>query len=278
MLQRLVLADGAAELLAGLHVVHGHGVHGVHDADGLRTDGGDHLVLHPLHDGQGFGRVAQGLAGGVGQGDLCGAHTVLGGVAAALHAGAVGVHEEQADAMPGAVVAGGAGGDDQGIGAVAVQDEGLLPGQAPRRATVAGWGFHGASVDVVQAPAGLALGLGIGQHALAGGDARHQFGQLLGAGSVAQQAAAHDDGGKVGLDDQGAAEGFHDDAGLDRAAAEAAMLLGKGKAEQALVGELLPHHAIPAILVAAVAFAGVEGVEVRGHAVHAVLQQPLFLG
>ena len=46
--------------------------------------------------------------------------------------------------------------------------------------------------------------------------------------------------GKIRLQHQAAAEGFHHDHGLDRATTEAAMRLGEWQAEQAEFGILLP--------------------------------------
>ena len=63
--------------------------------------------------------------------------------------------------------------------------------------------------------------------------AADQFGPLLLAGAVLQERAAEHDGLKVGLERQRPAELLHHDHRLDRAAAEAAVVFGEGRAEQA---------------------------------------------
>ena len=95
----------------------------------------------------------------------------------------------------------------------------------------------------MQVVARLPLGLGEGQHQLAGGDLRHQLRPQLGDGAVAQEAAADDDGRDPGLQRDRLAELLGDQHRLDMAAAEAALILGEGQAEQAELGILRPDLA-----------------------------------
>ena len=67
------------------------------------------------------------------------------------------------------------------------------------------------------------------------------------AAAEPQQAAAEHDGREIRLQRQRAAERLHHDHGLDRPAAEAAVLLARTAAEQAELGILLPQRAAPAV-------------------------------
>ena len=73
---------------------------------------------------------------------------------------------------------------------------------------------------------------------LAGRDLRQELALLRIAAAVAQEAAAQHDSGEIRLEHKRAAERFHDDHGLDRAAADAAVLFGKRHAEQAKLGDI----------------------------------------
>src|SRR5260221_3214026 len=101
---------------------------------------------------------------------------------------------------------------------------------------------------------------------------------LFGRAAVAQEAAANHDRGQIRLQHQRLAERFHHDHGLDRAGAEAAVVFGKGKAEQALLGELAPDGLAPAALLLHVFLALLELVSVVQEAVDAIFQEPLLLG
>ena len=68
-------------------------------------------------------------------------------------------------------------------------------------------------------------------------DLREQLGLLLFARPMPEKPAAQDDSRHIRLDHDAAAKRFHDDHGLDRAAPDAAMLLGEGHREQAEFGE-----------------------------------------
>jgi hypothetical protein len=74
------------------------------------------------------------------------------------------------------------------------------------------------------------------------------------------------------------AERFHHDHGLDRTGAEAAVGLGEGQTQQALLGELAPERFAPAALLLHVLLARIEVVGIRQQPVDAFLEKPLLLG
>src|SRR5262249_44880745 len=74
------------------------------------------------------------------------------------------------------------------------------------------------------------------------------------------------------------AERLHHDHGLDRAGAEAAVVFGEGKTEQALLGELAPHRLAPAALLLHVLLALLELVSIGQQPVDALLEKALLLG
>ena len=69
---------------------------------------------------------------------------------------------------------------------------------------------------------------------------RQPFALLRFGAAMFEEAAADHDGRHVRLDHQRLAEFLHDDQRVDRAAAEAAMLFGQRRRQQAEFGELLP--------------------------------------
>ncbi len=95
---------------------------------------------------------------------------------------------------------------------------------------------------------------------------------------MAQEAAGDHHGGQIRLEHQRAAHRLHHDHGLDPAGAEAAIVFGKGQAEQALLGELAPHRSAPAALLRHVLLAGFEIIGVGQQAIDALFQEPLLLG
>ena len=98
VLKRLEVADGTAELLALLHVVHRGFVHRRHHADGFGREIAQCLVHDALDVGESICRVAERNTRRAGERNLCGAKTVLGGVAAHGYALARDIHQEQPDA------------------------------------------------------------------------------------------------------------------------------------------------------------------------------------
>ena len=112
---------------------------------------------------------------------------------------------------------------------------------------------------------------------LAGGQAGDEGGALLWGGAVPEERAAEDDAGEEGLDHEGAAERLHDDAGFDGAAAEAALVLGEGEAEEAELGHGRPERAAPAVGLGPTGLPGVEAVAVLDQAADAVLEQALVV-
>ncbi len=96
--------------------------------------------------------------------------------------------------------------------------------------------------------------------------------------AAAQEAAAEDNRGDIGLHDQRLAERFHHDHGFDRAGAEAAIVFRKRQAEQALLGELAPDGFAPAALLRHVFLARLEIIGIAEQPVDAFLEKALFLG
>ena len=103
-------------------------------------------------------------------------------------------------------------------------------------------------------------------------------GLLLGGCAVTQEAAADHHRGQVRLEHQRAAERFHHDRGFHRARAEAAVVFRERQAEQALLRELAPDLAAPAVLFCGVLLALLEVIRVSQQPVDAVFQEALLLG
>src|SRR6185312_16640091 len=95
---------------------------------------------------------------------------------------------------------------------------------------------------------------------------------------MAQEAAADHDSSEIGLEHERAAERLHHDHGFHAAATEAAILLGKRQAQQALLGELAPDGLAPAALLLHVFLALFEFVGVGQETVDALLEKTLLLG
>ncbi len=95
---------------------------------------------------------------------------------------------------------------------------------------------------------------------------------------MAEEAAGDHDSRDIRLQHQCLAERFHDDHGLHGAGAEAAVFLGEGKAEQALLGELAPDRFAPAALFLHVFLALLELVGIGEQPVDAIFEEPLLLG
>ncbi len=164
-------------------------------------------------------------------------------------------------------------GHDQCVGILAVDDDELLAIDGPAIAL-----FLGRGRDVVEVVARVLLELREREGLSSVDDGRDVRGLLRIRATMAQKTAADHDGGEIRLQHQGLAERFHHDHGLDRAGAEAAVVFGKGKAEQALLGELAPDGLAPAALLLHVFLALLELVSVVQEAVDAIFQEPLLLG
>ena len=239
MLQRLERADRDAELLARLDVLDGHREGLAHGADRLGRQRRDRLVDRALDDRKpalGRSEHVLRLDPDLGESDLRGAPSVLGRIAAARHARRVGVDEEEPDPVAVAPVARDPGRDDERVGAVAVDDETLLAVQHEGRAVLARGQRH-----VVEIEPGLPFGMGEAQAQFARRDPPDQIGPLVRIRRVLDDPAAEHDGLEIGFERQRLAELLHRDHGLDRAAAETAVLLRERRAEQAHFGVVAPE-------------------------------------
>ena len=177
--------------------------------------------------------------------------------------------------MPGGGVAfaGGARADHQLVGAIAMGHDRLGAVQHPALAVMRRRGEH-----VGQVVAGLALAMCEREFQFALGDLRQQRLLLRGGARQADRRTGQHHCGDVRFDHQRAAELFHDQHGLDRSAAEAAILFSERQPEQAEFGELRPQRRAPAVRLLQVALARLEAVVVRHQAGDAVGQQPLVVG
>jgi hypothetical protein len=133
-------------------------------------------------------------------------------------------------------------------------------------------------LQVGEIVAALRLGIGEGEGGLTGDDLADQ---LAGAGVVrlSEKATADHHRAEVGFDHQGFAELLHDHHGLGGSAAQAAKLLGEGRAQYAqLLGESLPNLRPPPRPRLHRRAAFVEVIVVGQIGGHAVAQQALFFG
>src|SRR4029078_12404622 len=88
---------------------------------------------------------------------------------------------------------------------------------------------------------------------------------------------AKHDRGKIGLGDQPAAERLHQNAGLDRAAAEPAMLFGNRQRQPAEIGKFLPDRRREAERFGSRLAAMLGIVGLADESVGALAQQPLLV-
>jgi uncharacterized circularly permuted ATP-grasp superfamily protein len=95
---------------------------------------------------------------------------------------------------------------------------------------------------------------------------------------VLHKAAADHDRLHERLDHERFAELFHDDHGIDRAAAKAAILFRERRREQTKLRELLPVLRLPAFVAARDLLEILEGVVVREKLRDGVAQKRLFFG
>ena len=144
-------------------------------------------------------------------------------------------HQEQAELARLAIALIDARRNDDLSGGVAVEHGGLVAVEAPavRRLLRGG-------PNVRQIEARLALRMRKRQNQRAVGDFWQQRLLLRFAAAFRDQRCADHDGGEIGLGDEAAAECFHQDADLDRAAAEPAMGFGDRQRQPAELGEFFP--------------------------------------
>ena len=276
MLQHLELADRHAELLAGLDVFQGRRVDRVHAAGRLGAQRHDGMIDRILDHAEGVIDLAQHRVGAdrdLVEGELRGAQRVLGRVVAARDALGLGIDHEQREPLLLARAARGAGEHDDVVGRRRVVDDALVARERPAAA------FLGRlERNVGQVVARLALQPGEGELLLALDHGREQR-LLLGLRSgLGDHAAAQHDGRQERLQHQAFAELLHDDHGLDRTAAVAAILFREGHAEPAQLGHLRPVLRQPALFGGGDLAAVLESVLVANEALRGVLQLLLFVG
>ena len=181
-------------------------------------------------------------------------------------------HQEQAELarFAGAVID--AGRDDDLSGGVAVEHGGLVSVEAPavRRLLRRG-------PDVGEIEARLTFRMRECQIQRAVGDLWQQRLLLRFRAAFRYQRCADHDGGEIRLGDKPAPERFHQDADLDRAAAEPAMGLGNRQRQPAEIGELLPDVGAEAERIAGDLAAVIGGIGLADEAVGTFAQQPLLV-
>ena len=129
MLQALERADRHAELFSGLDVLDGFLERLIHQADRFRAQRATGIVDHALDQRETILGIADRRTRAdfhAGERDVGGVQSVLGRVGFPGDAPGVGRHQEDADAASVAAVALGAGGDDQHIGVLAIEDDEFL--------------------------------------------------------------------------------------------------------------------------------------------------------
>src|SRR3954465_9001810 len=275
VLQRLETADRHAELLAGLEILDRGLERLIHDADRFGADRGARFIDDALDQRQPVLGIADHRIGAdldAGEADVGGMQPVLRRVAFLRHAFGVGRNQEYADAAGVALAALGARGDDQGVGALAVEHDEFLAVDHPAVAL-----FLGRGRDVMQVVARVLLQLRERKGLAALDDARNVRGLLRGGPAMAQEAAGDDHGGEIRLEHQRLAHRLHRARDLDRARTEAALRHGERQRYRALLGQLAPDVFAPAALFRPLFLALVEIVGVAQQALDAFLEKPLLL-
>jgi len=207
------------------------------------------------------------------QGHLGAVGAVLSRRGAARQARRIRRHKEEADAALVAARAGGAGRNDEMVRRATMDDHGLLAVENPGAAILL---RRGGDIEEVVARMPLGGGQSIGAGAL--GDRRDMRSLLLRGTSALQHAAGQNDCREIGLEHKVLPEALEDQHGLDRPAAEAAILFGERQAEDAKLGELRPDPGAPATGERGDLLALLEAVGVGEEALHRVLQELLFFG
>ena len=132
--------------------------------------------------------------------------------------------------------------------------------------------------DIGEIVARLALGMREGEQCFTGRDLRQHIALHRVACAAPQEAAAEHDRREIRLERERTAESLHHDHGLDRTAADAAVLLGEGERGEAEIDVLPPHVAAPAVGLRHVFLARLEFVALRAQPLDRVFQQPLLFG
>ena len=211
------------------------------------------------------------LDANLGKVDLGGAAAVLGRIGSAGHSRRVGVDEEQSDPVTVAPPAGDPGGHDQRIRAISIGHESLLAVE-----NISGAILFRRQPDVVQIKSGLPFGVGEAEAQIACGDPADEFAALFRGRGMLDERAAGDDRLEIGLERQRLAEFLHHDHRLDRAAAEAAVLLRERRAKQTHVGVFPPKRLAKADRRRLVGFARLEPIPIL-HQARDIVAQHLLL-
>jgi hypothetical protein len=238
MLQRLEAADGGAELLSGLEIIDRRLVHSRHRADGLGGERRHRCVRDALDQrecGAGFADHGIGADFHAGERHFGGALTVDGVIAASRNAGRRGIDNKQSDAVLLALAAADARRNDKALCAVAVQHQTFGAVEHVTRSFAARRGG-----DIGEIVTRLPFTVRERQDQIAGGDLRNKFAAQRFARAKPQQTAAQHHGGEIGFKRQRPPDRLHHNHGLDRPAAQSAVLLGKRQPEQTKLGVLAP--------------------------------------
>ncbi len=115
-----------------------------------------------------------------------------------------------------------------------------------------------------------------GEDHAAFGDLRQDRRLLFFVAGEPQRRAAKHDRGQIRLQCEDAPERLHHQHHLDRAAAEAAIIFGKGQAQQTKFGILCPEAAAPTLGLGEIGAALVKSIMVGEQPLDRVAQQPLL--
>ena len=228
-----------AELRALLGVFHGHFQHRFRAAQHFQTLAGHRPLQSPLDKGpppiycaqNGIGRRLHPL-----QDNLALAVGGYGRQRVDGQAGGVGRDQEQGYALGRVGGFGSAGGDQQQVGGMGLGDKEFGPVDAESAALPGGG--SGNSPGFISS---AGLGQSQGQQQLAAAQAGQDFLFLRGGAGVQDGEAAEDDGGEKGAGQQGAAGFLEEDGQVQKIAAGAAVLFGKGYPRPAQAGQLPPQ-------------------------------------
>src|SRR6516225_12424 len=132
--------------------------------------------------------------------------------------------------------------------------------------------------NIAQVVARLALAMSESQGHAAFGDLRQDRRLLRLAAGKAQCSTTEHNRRQIGLERQCPAERLHYQHDLDRPSAKPTVLLGKGQAQQALLGVARPQRPAPSLRLGEIAAALRKAVMVSKESVDTLAQQALLVG